>query len=79
MGTNALPSVEAYKEIYDQGKVFTPYESDHGFGGFAVPKIDCSKTKDKDCEYEVGVPVGTDLHYTMNLFADRLQEPLSLE
>lgn len=73
MGTKGLPysypaSARAYKELFDQGAYFTPYEgaSGHLEGGFGIPKIDCSKSKDKDCEYEVGEPIGCDMLYTLN-------------
>ena len=45
------------RDYLEEGKVFL--SADGSMGEISAPKIDCSKQKTKNCEYEPGYPVSS--------------------
>ena len=64
-----------FKKYYSEGKLLKNEGlTKIGDEPFRAQQVDCSKTKEKDCEYEYGTPIANEYHLAQIYIGQRFQE-----
>lgn len=74
------PDIAVYlKDLREKGILFVPTTLSISDYDPVAPRIDCAKDESKDCEYEAGYPVASQVYWAQIRQNERFQEPIPLD